>query len=121
MLRVYLERICTAFSPYLIELYLNVFDRLNRYWEPSLGRGKIRIRWTCQCGRRLWDDYEELRPGAAEDLRRSLDYYERAGVRQLQDQVSEAEGMLGPQDRQPVPLPMHSLANSALWYLARIL
>ena len=110
ILRVYLERIYAAFSLYLLEFYLNLFSRLTWHWEPLLDRGKIRVRWTCQCGRRLWDDFEELRPGAAEDLRKSLDYRERAGVRRLQGLVSEAEGTHGPRDRRPISLPMQNLA-----------
>ena len=44
--------------------------------EPSVDRDKVRIRWQCRCGKKLWDDFRELRPGAAEDLRRCLGSYE---------------------------------------------
>ena len=40
--------------------------------EPLIDRDKVRIRWKCRCGKQLWDDFRELRPGAAEDLRRCL-------------------------------------------------
>ncbi|KAG8525234.1 uncharacterized protein KY384_008878 [Bacidia gigantensis] len=42
--------------------------------EPPLQDGQTRIRWTCQCGSLLWDDFSELRPGAVEALRRSLHF-----------------------------------------------
>lgn len=42
--------------------------------------GKVRIKWTCQCGKSLWDDYLELRPGAAADLQKQLDVNERIRV-----------------------------------------
>ena len=45
--------------------------------EPLIDRDKVRIRWECRCGRKLWDDFRELRPGAAEDLRRCLGSYEK--------------------------------------------
>lgn len=48
--------------------------------EPPLKEGLTRIRWTCECGKALWDDFRELRPGAAEKLRKELDVYERRGV-----------------------------------------
>lgn len=47
-----------------------------RRWEPLIDRDKVRIRWECRCGRKLWDDFRELRPSAAEDLRRSLQFNE---------------------------------------------
>ena len=47
-----------------------------RRWEPLIDRDKVRIRWECRCGRKLWDDFRELRPRAAEDLRRSLHFNE---------------------------------------------
>ncbi|KAL2038300.1 hypothetical protein N7G274_008949 [Stereocaulon virgatum] len=36
--------------------------------EPPLEEGKSRVRWKCRCGRRMYDDYIEKRPGAAEEL-----------------------------------------------------
>ena len=46
--------------------------------EPLTDRDKVRIRWNCRCGKKLWDDFRELRPGAAEDLRKCLGSYESA-------------------------------------------
>ncbi|KAL8988419.1 MAG: hypothetical protein Q9177_002509 [Variospora cf. flavescens] len=40
--------------------------------EATLAADKTRIRWTCPCGSRLYDDFVELRPGAANELRTSL-------------------------------------------------
>lgn len=45
----------------------------NRLREPPLEEDKVRVRWTCQCGKKLWDDFKELIPGAAEQLRQDLD------------------------------------------------
>ena len=36
--------------------------------ECSLEGGKTRVRWRCVCGRKMYDDFSELRPGAAADL-----------------------------------------------------
>ncbi|KAI4092076.1 MAG: hypothetical protein LQ344_003731 [Seirophora lacunosa] len=45
----------------------------NSVWrEVPVAAGKTRIRWTCACGSRLYDDFVELRPGAADDLKSSL-------------------------------------------------
>ncbi|KAK3178522.1 hypothetical protein OEA41_000659 [Lepraria neglecta] len=59
---------------------LKLMSAWGRSCEPKFGSGKILVRWKCQCGSSLWDDYEELRPGAAEDLRKSLDAYGRRNV-----------------------------------------
>ncbi|KAL8646218.1 MAG: hypothetical protein Q9210_006262, partial [Variospora velana] len=40
--------------------------------EATPAAGKTRIWWTCACGSRLYDDFVELRPGAAHELRTSL-------------------------------------------------
>ena len=63
--------------PLWLKLYSkSTLSRVLNWWdrrlEPALDKGKKRIRWTCDCGKTLWDDFEELRPGAAEELRRSL-------------------------------------------------
>ena len=109
-LSFHFKRCSTAFTMALLELHLNVINRLNGYLEPPLDRGKIRVRWTCKCGRRLWDDFQELRPGAAEDLRKKLDYHEMMSTRLLQDIVGDAEGTHSPLSRNPVSLPMQHLA-----------
>ncbi|TKA65185.1 hypothetical protein B0A55_10750 [Friedmanniomyces simplex] len=36
--------------------------------EPDLEPGKVRVRWTCSCGKQLYDDYVEKRSGAAREL-----------------------------------------------------
>ncbi|TKA35646.1 hypothetical protein B0A54_12614 [Friedmanniomyces endolithicus] len=36
--------------------------------EPDLVPGKVRVRWMCSCGKQLYDDYTEKRPGAAREL-----------------------------------------------------
>ncbi|KAL9629480.1 MAG: hypothetical protein Q9164_006864 [Protoblastenia rupestris] len=110
-LSFHFERCSTAFKMALLQLHLNVLNRLNGYLEPPLDRGKIRVRWTCKCGRRLWDDFQELRPGAAEDLRKKLDYHEMMSTRLHQVIVGDAEGTHSPLSRNPVSLPMQHLAH----------
>ncbi|KDN63341.1 putative conserved hypothetical protein [Colletotrichum sublineola] len=41
-------------------------------WEPQVPPGAERIRWTCICGKRLYDDYYGLQPGAAQAIRTKL-------------------------------------------------
>ncbi|KAK4574316.1 hypothetical protein LTR86_002077 [Recurvomyces mirabilis] len=36
--------------------------------EPALEAEKVRVRWTCRCGRQLYDDFVEKRAGAAREL-----------------------------------------------------
>ncbi|KAL3426137.1 hypothetical protein PVAG01_02928 [Phlyctema vagabunda] len=38
-----------------------------RLWnnEPELLNSKVRIKWKCKCGKTIFDDFEELEPGAA--------------------------------------------------------
>ena len=36
--------------------------------------GKTRVRWRCVCGRKMYDDFIELRPGAAADLEKWLNH-----------------------------------------------
>ena len=44
--------------------------------EALIDRDRVRIRWIYRCVKKLWDDFRELRPGAAEDLRKCLNFYE---------------------------------------------
>ncbi len=77
---------------YMSIISSSIFDRWIRNQEPPLDEGKVRVRWTCQCGRRLWDDFVELRAGAAEDLRKSLECFENNVLGRPQGSVSSAEG-----------------------------
>ncbi|KAK2609443.1 hypothetical protein N8I77_002940 [Diaporthe amygdali] len=44
--------------------------------EPALEPGKRRVRWTCNCGMKLYDDYIELQPGAISKIEQLLgDYF----------------------------------------------
>lgn len=43
--------------------------------EPPLKHGKARIRWKCRCGKIIYDDYEELIPGAAKALQGHFNNY----------------------------------------------
>ena len=42
--------------------------------ECLLEGGKTRVRWRCVCGRKMYDDFIELRPGAAADLEKWLNH-----------------------------------------------
>ena len=85
-----------------------MFDTLILNQEPPLGAGKVRIRWTCHCGKRLWDDFVELRAGAADDLRKSLEHFENNVLRGPQESASGAEGTSVIQE----PLAAHLSASS---------
>ncbi|EHK97871.1 hypothetical protein M7I_6369 [Glarea lozoyensis 74030] len=41
--------------------------------RPELQFGKTRIEWKCKCGHTIYDDFTELKPGAAERYRNMLD------------------------------------------------
>ncbi|MCJ1240168.1 hypothetical protein MMC14_008168 [Varicellaria rhodocarpa] len=53
--------------------------------EPPLKEGKVRIRHRCRCGKQIFGDYQELRPGAAakwqERLNKQLGAAEGSGRR----------------------------------------
>ena len=40
--------------------------------EPELEEGKVRIRHRCRCGKQIFGDYQELRPGAATEWQERL-------------------------------------------------
>ncbi|TGO34436.1 hypothetical protein BHYA_0197g00130 [Botrytis hyacinthi] len=40
--------------------------------RPPVAIGKTRIEWRCKCGQRIYDDFTELRPGAANRLKQAL-------------------------------------------------
>ncbi|KAJ5335181.1 Pfs NB-ARC and TPR domain protein [Penicillium brevicompactum] len=40
--------------------------------EPPIPMGKVRARWKCRCGVRLFDDYTELESGSVKELEREL-------------------------------------------------
>ena len=42
--------------------------------ERLLEGGKTRVRWQCVCGHKMYDDFIELRPGAAADLEKWLNH-----------------------------------------------
>ena len=59
-----------SYTAYLGPTMLQTWNSLR---EPALEEGKVRVRWTCQCREKLWDDFKELVPGATEQLRQDLD------------------------------------------------
>ena len=97
---------------YTPDVCSRLFEIWIRHQEPPLDEGKVRVRWTCQCGRRLWDDFVELRVGAAEDLRRSLERFENNILRSPQGFASSAQGTSAVQEPPGVYIPGSS-PNSA--------
>ena len=72
----------------------------DRFREPPLEEDKVRIGWTCQCGTRLWDDFKELIPGAADQLCQNLDFCARKIAERPQH---SANGAQQPSNAQPPP------------------
>ena len=95
----------TTFSLRLTKVCSKLVCSWSRYWEPPLEGGKFRVRWTCRCGAILWDDFKELRPGAAEDLRKSLEADEKAYVERPQRPANEAQQSTIPQTPPTAYLP----------------
>ncbi|CZR56361.1 uncharacterized protein PAC_06249 [Phialocephala subalpina] len=60
---------------------LQYLNRKGNSWfrNPPLQKGMKRVTWTCSCGSRMYDDYEELERGAAKRLQRDLRHRSRAG------------------------------------------
>ena len=114
----FLREASIASSLGLLLMSSDVSDYWNQFWEPSLVSGKTRIRWTCQCGKMLWDDFEELLPGAAENLRRDLDSFKGASLGQPHGLTTQAAGSNSPQIPPPVYAPA---SNSASTVLASVL
>lgn len=108
----FLREASTAFILGPLLTSSNVSDYWNRFWEPSLVSGKTRIRWTCQCGKMLWDDFEELRPGAAENLRRDLDSFKGASLGKPHGLTPQAAGSNSPQIPPPVYAPASNLVST---------
>ncbi|KAK2045708.1 hypothetical protein LZ31DRAFT_575023 [Colletotrichum somersetense] len=60
-------------KPTLPEIVEEWFPQwFDSFWEPRIPLGAERIRWTCACGKRLYDDYHGLQPGAAQVTRAKL-------------------------------------------------
>lgn len=100
---------CVTFSLLLLVTSSKIPDYWNRCWEPLLAPGKTRIKWTCQCGTMLWDDFEELWPGASETLQRDLDSYKRASVSKPHRKTNQAAECNSPQ------IPPSLFASASNW------
>ncbi|KAJ8058189.1 hypothetical protein OCU04_012388 [Sclerotinia nivalis] len=48
--------------------------------RPPVAHGKTRIEWSCKCGQKLYDDFTELRPGAASRLEQALSHSDSSGT-----------------------------------------
>lgn len=46
--------------------------RLRKFFEAPSQHGKVRVRWTCRCGKPMYDDYKELVPGAVQEFEQQL-------------------------------------------------
>ena len=58
----------------LVNVALNSILWLQRNYGPEqpVKSGKVRVRWTCSCGEKLYDDFTELKLGAARRLEADL-------------------------------------------------
>ncbi|KAL9070497.1 MAG: hypothetical protein Q9161_004793, partial [Pseudevernia consocians] len=97
---------------YMSSVCSRAFDIWIRHQEPPLDEGKVRVRWTCQCGNRLWDDFVELRAGAAEDLRKSLEIFENNVLRRPQGSADSAERTSALQEPPVAYLPASSSSHA---------
>ncbi|MCJ1224510.1 hypothetical protein MMC12_001155, partial [Toensbergia leucococca] len=43
-----------------------------KFFEPRLKPNRVRIRWQCRCGYKSYDDFTEIRPGAAKEYEHQL-------------------------------------------------
>lgn len=90
-----------------------IYEKLCLKLEPHVPAGKTRLRWNCHCGRRLYDDFEELRPGAVAELERSLNKAsghtrQYAGVTiTFYDDVYDPSKDAGPLEQQRLSRPIH--------------
>ena len=85
---------CIACGSHAHRILARVSLTCNHCWEPALAARQTRIRWTCQCGSVLWDDFQELRPGAAEELRKGLEAWRgmnSAGPTRLANEAHRAD------------------------------
>ena len=90
--------------------------------ERPLVDGKKRVRWRCGCGRNLYDDFTELRPGAAAELEKWMNDSMRkhAGSRASNSQrsatltsaVSRNAGSSGHQQTAESDISLQSLGPS---------
>lgn len=71
--------------------------------EPPIPEGHVRVRWVCNCGEHLYDDFIELRPGAAATLEAILNrekthpnYMPRSGSRGSQSSYNHTPGSSHP-------------------------
>ncbi|RWA08278.1 hypothetical protein EKO27_g6831 [Xylaria grammica] len=90
--------------PILID---RIFDLFTPLREPPVPYGKKRVRWTCQCGTRLFDDFVELKPGAIENLEAELQKHGSTGRFEALKQLGRLS-RLKKSNAAPMPLPLHT-------------
>lgn len=83
-------RLRRTVSLYVKRCSSTMFQFWDHFREPPVDEDKVRIRWTCRCGTKLWDDFKELIPGAAEHLCQNLDIKRKTAER-LQHSPSGAQ------------------------------
>ncbi|KAF7884178.1 uncharacterized protein EAF02_004514 [Botrytis sinoallii] len=47
-------------------------NKISTCGRPPVAIGKTRVEWRCKCGQKIYDDFTELRPGAANRLKQAL-------------------------------------------------
>ena len=65
---------CGVIISALTKVAIRSASWLQRHYgeEPAVPDGYVRVRWKCNCGDHLYDDFKELRPGAASLLEARL-------------------------------------------------
>ncbi|RAL65014.1 hypothetical protein DID88_001122 [Monilinia fructigena] len=69
------EMIRRVYHPITQDLPL-IANSITIWTRPPIADEKKRIEWRCKCGYRIYDDFTELRPGAANRLKQALKSYE---------------------------------------------
>ncbi|KAH8652674.1 hypothetical protein BGZ60DRAFT_519845 [Tricladium varicosporioides] len=93
--------------------------------RPALDEGKIRIEWKCRCGKIIWDDFLELKPGAAARLAEHLSGEARSQPQKkgskftstamaISGILQKLRGLIpGMKNGQTAGLPLHTTSNTA--------
>ncbi|KAH0565057.1 hypothetical protein GP486_001553 [Trichoglossum hirsutum] len=74
----YIKLISIAISTNLVQLAQYFLYR--QQIKLRVPAGRVRIKWRCKCGQQLFDDFVEVRPGAAKNLEDHLNRHPQAGT-----------------------------------------
>lgn len=96
---------------YRLSACLNIFigNTISSLCEPSPSPGYTRLRYTCKCGRRLYDDFKEVQPGALTRLENLLASY-----------FGEHPITIQPEDFEPTPTADSPNKNKTLGSLMSV-